>query len=75
LAGFQVTLIGRFWVTAEEYDGYLGGVYELLVGGASDKEIADHLGRIVEERMSLHPQGEATERTVRALRAIQIPQQ
>jgi hypothetical protein len=59
----------------DEYDGYLGGVYELLVGGASDKEIADHLGRIVEERMSLHPQGEATERTVRALRAIQIPQQ
>ena len=59
----------------DEYDGYLGGVYELLVGGASDKQIADHLGRIVEERMGLDPQGESSEKTIRALRAIQLPQQ
>jgi hypothetical protein len=59
----------------DEYDGYLGGVYGLLVRGASDKEIADHLVTIVEQRMSLHPQSEATERTIRALRAIPIPQQ
>ena len=59
----------------DEYDGYLGGVYELLVGGASDKQIADHLGCIVEERMGLDPQSEASEKTIRALRAIQIPQQ
>ena len=38
----------------DEYDGYLGGVYGLLVRGASDKEIADHLAHIVEERMGLH---------------------
>ena len=58
----------------DQYDGY-GEVYELLVGGASNKQIADHLGRIVEERMLLHSQSEATEETVRALRAIQIPPQ
>jgi hypothetical protein len=36
-----------------EYDAYLGGVYELLVSGASDEEIQDHLWRIVTERMGL----------------------
>ena len=37
----------------DEYDGYLGGVYELLVSGASDECIEDHLRRIVTERMEL----------------------
>ena len=37
----------------DEYDGYLGGVYELLVTGASDESIEDHLWRIVTERMEL----------------------
>ena len=32
---------------------YLGGVYELLVSGASDECIAEHLWRIVTERMEL----------------------
>ena len=59
----------------DEYDMYLGGVYGLLVRGASDEEIADHLAHIVEERMSLHPQSEATKETVRALRTIHIPPQ
>jgi hypothetical protein len=56
----------------DEYDGYLGGIYELLVRNATNEEIANHLRRIVEERMALHPQTEATERTVRELRAIPI---
>ncbi len=38
----------------DEYDGYLGGVYELLVNGASDENIEDHLWRIVTERMELN---------------------
>ena len=58
----------------DEYDTYLGGVYELLVGGATDEEIANHLWRIIEERIEVHPQSGATERTVRELRAIPIPQ-
>ena len=57
----------------DEYDGYLGGIYELLVSRATNEEIADHLHRIVEERMALHPQTDATERTVRELRAILMP--
>jgi len=39
----------------DEYDGYLGGVYELLVRGACDEDIEDHLWRIVTERMGLAP--------------------
>jgi hypothetical protein len=57
----------------DEYDSYLGGVYELLLSGASDEEIANHLWRIIEERIEVHPQSRATERTVRELRAIPIP--
>lgn len=57
----------------DEYDGYLGGIYELLVRDASDKEISNHLWRIIEERIEVHPQSGATERTVRELRAIPIP--
>jgi len=37
----------------DEYDGYLGGVYELLVSGAPDDSIEAHLLRIVTERMGL----------------------
>jgi hypothetical protein len=57
----------------DEYDSYLGGICELLVSGASDEEIANHLRGVIEERMELRPQGDATERTVRQLRTIPIP--
>jgi hypothetical protein len=56
----------------DEYDSYLGGIYELLVRGASDEEIANHLWRIIEERIEVHPQSGATERTIRELRGIPI---
>jgi hypothetical protein len=39
---------------ADEYDGYLGGAYELLVNGASDEDIENYLWRIVTERMELN---------------------
>ena len=57
----------------DEYDAYLGGIYELLVRGATDHEITNHLWRIIEESIELHPQSGATERTVRELRAIPVP--
>ena len=56
----------------DEYDMYLGGVYELLVSGATDEEISNHLWRIVRDRMGLDPTRGAMDETVRALRAIQI---
>jgi hypothetical protein len=56
----------------DEYDAYLGGIYDLLVGGASDQELSDHLWKIIEERISIHPQAGATARTVQALRNIML---
>jgi len=58
----------------DEYDGYLGGVYELLVGGASDECIGDHLWRIVTERMELRAKKSDMTNTVKALRQIPLPQ-
>jgi hypothetical protein len=56
-----------------EYDGYLGEVYELLTRQASDEAIQDHLWRIVTEGMGL----DAAKRsdmldTVNALRRIPL---
>ena len=36
---------------ADEYDSYVGGVYELLVAGASARAVSEHLVRIETERM------------------------
>lgn len=58
----------------DEYDGYLGGVYELLVTGASDEDIGEHLWRIVTERMGLRAakKSDMTD-TIEALRRIPLP--
>jgi len=56
-----------------EYDGYLGGVYELLVGGATDSEITERLLYIIRERMALKATAAAMVETVKALRTIQLP--
>jgi hypothetical protein len=56
----------------DEYDGYLGGVYELLVTGASDESIEDHLWRIVTERMELSAKKSDMADTVKALRQIPL---
>src|SRR5450631_2735052 len=49
----------------DEYDGYLGGVYELLVSGAPDDSIEEHLLRIVTERMGLSAKKSDMANTVR----------
>jgi len=57
-----------------EYDGYLGDVYGLLVGGATDSEITDRLLYIVHERMGLERATPADMiETVSALRKIDLP--
>ncbi len=58
----------------DEYDSYIGGVYQLLLSGASDEQIADHLWQIVTERMGLSAARKADMAvTVKALREIKIP--
>jgi hypothetical protein len=39
----------------DEYDGYVGGVYRLLVSGATLSELAEHLLQIERESMRLSP--------------------
>jgi hypothetical protein len=57
----------------DEYDGYLGAVYERLVTGASDESIEDHLWRIVTEHMGLPAKQTDMKDTVKALRQIPLP--
>ncbi len=58
----------------DEYDGYIGGVYELLVGGSSDERIEDHLWKIVAVNMGLDAAKKSDmSETVHALRKIQMP--
>ena len=57
----------------DEYDGYLGNVYELLIAGSSDECIAQHLHSVVTERMELRATVDDMADTVAALRGIQVP--
>jgi len=57
-----------------EYDGYIGDVYKLLIGGASDLEITERLLYIVRETMRLEKAAAADMgETVSALRNIHLP--
>ena len=58
-----------------EYDSYIGGVFSLLWGNASDEELKAHLWKIIEERIHVHPAAGATDRTVAGLRAIKLRQE
>ena len=58
----------------DEYDGYLGDVYELLVNGAPDAKIAKYLHWVVFDRMGLESARISDMApTVQALKAIPIP--
>jgi hypothetical protein len=59
----------------DEYDGYLGGVFDLLTKVASDDQIREHLWQIVKDRMQLPAKKEDMRSTISALRQIQIPQE
>jgi hypothetical protein len=57
----------------DEYDSYLGNVYELLVAGAPDERVAQYLFEVVTERMELPASPKGMAGTVAALRRIQLP--
>jgi hypothetical protein len=54
----------------DEYDGYIGRVFELLVLGGSDDEIGDYLLWASNVRMGLTGTIEALQPVIAALRAI-----
>ena len=58
----------------DEYDDYVDGVYDLLIGVSSDHDIETHLWLIVTETIGLS--GATKSRmtdTVKALRQISLP--
>lgn len=57
----------------DEYDGYIGEIYELLVSKASDSKIAEYLLWVVNDRMGLGAARVSDmDPTVQALRAIPL---
>ncbi len=57
-----------------EYDRYIGAIYEMLTEGGSDEEILERLLWIEREHMGLLSPGSNIKRTIAALRAIELPQ-
>jgi hypothetical protein len=59
----------------DEYDGYVGLIFDSLSGGATDKQLTDRLLYFVNDRMGLKATPEKMIPTVRALRAIEFPKE
>lgn len=58
----------------DEYSSYVNGIFELMVSGATDDEIATHLYNIASDEMGLHgPTVDAMRPTVVALLTIGVP--
>ncbi len=57
----------------DEYDGYIGGLYELLIRKVSDNELVEYLYLIVYDRMGLNASRSDMASTVEALRKIVLP--
>jgi hypothetical protein len=56
----------------DEYDGYIGRIFELLVTGGSDDEVIGYLDWAV-ERMGMDGSRVSLQSVVTALRQIPIP--
>ena len=66
--------LNRISPARDEYSGYVNEVFQLLTSGASDHELAQHLLKIVHDRMELKAATvEDMQTTVTALRAIPLP--
>jgi hypothetical protein len=59
---------------ADEYDGYIGGIYALLRDGASDERLAEHLSEIETKTMGLSPvERGGYQRLIANLRSLDLP--
>ena len=58
-----------------EYDGYVGPIFSLLSSGATDEQLNNRLLYFVNDRMGLKATSDAMLPTIRALRAIEFPEQ
>ena len=66
--------IGVSGEVSDEYDGYVGGIYSIIIHGAADDDIAERLLRIEVDAMGLEGSspGHRAE-VVRRLRALALP--
>jgi hypothetical protein len=58
----------------DEYDAYIGRVFNILVNGGNDEEIEEHLKDAV-ERIGMDRSRASFSEVIAALRQIQIPNQ
>jgi hypothetical protein len=56
----------------DEYDGYIGKLYELLVSHADDSQLIDYLHWAVHDHMGLEAGRSDMETTVKALKKIPL---
>jgi hypothetical protein len=59
----------------DEYDGYVGDIFDSLSHGETDEQLTDRLLYFVNDRMGLTATSEQMQPTIRALRAIDFPEQ
>ncbi|MFZ0862491.1 MAG: hypothetical protein WCA27_33110 [Candidatus Sulfotelmatobacter sp.] len=57
----------------DEYDGYVGEIFGLLSGGATDQQLTAWLLYFVNDRMRLDATPEQMLPTIRALKSIEFP--
>ncbi|MGA8341243.1 MAG: hypothetical protein WB781_04830 [Candidatus Sulfotelmatobacter sp.] len=57
----------------DEYDGYVGEIFGLLSGGATDQQLTARLLYFVNDRMRLDATPEQMLPTIRALKSIEFP--
>jgi hypothetical protein len=65
--------IKEFPGAQDEYDGYIGKLFDLLANGAPDSDLVDYLSWAVNEHMGLSGSRENMLPTVAELRKIDFP--
>ena len=58
----------------DEYDSYLGKLFELLTTGATDVQLSDYLRWVESDCMGLNDCGGKIMPTIAALRTIKLPE-
>jgi len=56
----------------DEYDAYIGGVFQILNRDGSEEELGAYLWKVIEEKIHVHPAKGATQEAVKALRCIRF---
>ena len=61
-----------FETPQDEYEGYVGGVYRLLISGANEQEIAEHLANVQSTEIGIPGTAEQLRGVARRLLALDV---